>query len=308
MTVSIVDGWPRGVIGISDMLSSTEALGVNGFRQLEWARNHQRNRTSCHSIPTRRDSASLSPKENTYALAFVRLLMRGDSMVSHAFGRDKIVHYSPVEGSFYPFGLLHAFVREVWSDSVFEEASERLQNGTACPCMCLLYTNDTHGCGKEGAQSHAPEQGCTGACTFEETLLPTFAAQRVTDEAEWRRASPPIVLSVLPSRSVNWSATSSALVRFGAAVLRSALPNGSHPSAAGRSGGVPYLFALKVPRHAFPETELLVDRARQLARAQSKARGGVWPSKVGGLTSTNSNGQPTAGDAELGDEDGQGCS
>ena len=287
MTASIMDGLPTGTFGISDLLSSTHVPGVNGFQQLEWMGAHRRNRTGCHYIPIRRDSASLSPKENTYALAFVRLLMRGGPLVSHAFGRDKIVHYSPVEGSFYPFGLLHSFVREVWSGSVFEQASERLQNGTACPCLCLLYANDAHGCGREGAQSHAPEQGCTGACTFEETLLPTFAAQRVTDEAEWRHASPPIVLSVLAARSVNWSATSSAIVRFGAAALRdSALPNGSHPSiqggggGGGGGGGVPYLFALKIPRHAFPETELLVERARQLARSQNKAKGEVWHPKV----------------------------
>ena len=279
MSASIVHGWPMGTVGIAELLDVTQAPGADGLRQLVWQHPREHNGTRCPgSLPRRRDSAALSLEENSYAAAFVRLLKRGEASVSRAFRRAPIVHYAPLEGSFYPFDLLRLFIREVWSGSIFEQASERMQNGTSCPCMCLLYANDTHGCGREGAQSHSPQQGCTGACTFEEILLPTFAAQRVIDEAEWRHASPPIVLSVLSARSINWSTTSNAIVRFGAAVLRQ--HTGSNVSHQSDAPGSSFCFAIKVPHHAFPETELLRERARQLAKVLRKAKSEVRPAAM----------------------------
>ena len=103
------------------------------------------------------------------------------------------MHVHRHEGSFWPMSTVRAFVSAAFNGTIFEEAAQAQQQGQGCPCFCRLYNGTP--C---GTPRSAFVEGCVGACTFDELLLPTFAAQSLGTSAtpEWRSASPALVLHV----------------------------------------------------------------------------------------------------------------
>ena len=185
------------------------------------------------------------------------------------------------EGSFYSFQLMRAFLR-AFEGSQFARAAQLQQDGwpadgvarkdgmapagvapagvaaaTRCECYCFLFAGTE--CAFEpwasrSSMGRASAARCLGGCTFEELLLPTFAAQQLP-AAQWARAPPPAVLHLEGAELNEWE-------RDGRRHLLAELPPliGARPFLA-------HVFGVKVPKHAFPQVE------RHLWRRASPATG-----------------------------------
>ena len=220
----------------------------------EWATS--RNLSALHIPPTVRVHPFIPRRVNNsrYAAAFARLF-ENRSMLPSGLQASPIVTYAPHEGSFYSFRVMRQFM-VMYKGSIFDRVAIAQQTSQdPCPCLCHLYAHED--CGHPD-KSGDVSLGCAGGCTFEETLLPTFAAQQAHPTA---MTSPPVVLSATLTGSWPHEATVAREMAVGSLAL----------DILGNRMAMPYLFGIKVPRHAFPATAAALKRVIELSTAEHRA-------------------------------------
>lgn len=150
------------------------------------------------------------------------------------------------EGTFYAFGTMRKFVR-AFDGSIFAQAAQLQQDRAKCDCYCFLYNGTACAINPwTGNTKFAVEHGCLGGCTFEELLLPSFAAQQSTTEA-WKHAPPPAILHVSDISLADWHADRNTTML---------LHELTHKIAA--SSQLQHVFGVKVPRHSFIQVERML--------------------------------------------------
>mmetsp|Transcript_56576 Transcript_56576/g.93503 ORF Transcript_56576/g.93503 Transcript_56576/m.93503 type:complete len:277 (+) Transcript_56576:84-914(+) len=222
--------WPSLVMNQS---TPTRDLSAHSLGILRW------NPAGSHvATPSQ---LAISRGNTTYAASFGELLRSSNRPEGWRASPVRVMHH---EGTFYPFALMRAFMQR-YVGSVFETAAQAQRRGEECPCFCLVYKYNHSQCADRDAGGRP---GCIGGCTFEELLLPTFAAQRLMPHV-WKQASPPAVL-ILDGAT--------ALPRDVLRTFVRGIADHLVERASGTSG-LGYIFAIKLPRHAFIDTEKLID-------------------------------------------------